>query len=270
MALFFSVSIANAQNVAVTKVMQGTNVTPLESAQFLTTDILSAEFDSNGKLIMKVGSNIVAELPMKHDAVMNVNFGTYDADANKLQTTVSTAGYSTMYSAFQTTVPETDGLEVYAPIYDNGVLRMNPSTKVAAGTVLAPGTGIILKAPAGSYNFTYASTTASNVESALDGTSVVTPVTDFAGKTIYSLAKENGVVAFYHYTGDNTVAGKAFLTTDHSSAKAVQFIFDDEATNISSLNQEKKTSLNGKFIENGRIVIVKGYKKYNTAGQTIK
>lgn len=212
-------------------VREGTTVR--ESAQFHLSKTPRISFDSDGKVVMKLGDNDtnVAELPMKNGAELHVTMQDYDESQNKINATVSAADYSTLYSAFQLTVPS--GVEVYAPEYDaeKNVLKMNSDTKVAEGTVLPAGTGIVLKNQ-GEYEFTYSDATPAQVNSALTGSVVSAPVTDFDG-TIYSLAKENGAVAFYKYAQPMTVAGKAFLVLPNGQqAKQVIFAFDDTVTKI--------------------------------------
>lgn len=212
-------------------VREGTTVR--ESAQFRLSKTPRISFDSDGKVVMKLGdSNTnVAELPMKNGAELHVTMQDYDESQNKLTATVSSAGYSTLYSAFQLTVPS--GVEVYAPEYDaeKNVLKMNNDAKVAEGTVLPAGTGIVLKNQGG-YDFTYSDAEPTQVYSALSGSVASAPVTDFDG-TLYSLAKENGTVAFYKYAQPMTVAGKAFLVLPNGQqAKQVAFMFDNITTNV--------------------------------------
>lgn len=208
----------------------------------------------DGKLVMTVGDNDanVAELPLKNGAEMHVTVAAYDESQNKKAVAVSSAGYSTLYSAFQVTVPS--GVEVYAPAYDaeRNVLKMNSETLVAEGTVLPAGTGVVLKNQ-GIYDFAYSDAEPTAVTSALTGSVVAAPVTDYDG-TIYSLAKEDNVVAFYRYTPSATVGGKAFLVLNKSlQTKRVTFAFD-EITNID--NNER-----GQNVVDGPI--------YNLSGQKV-
>jgi len=55
-----------------------------------------------------------------------------------------------------------------------------------------------------------------------------------------------------------------------NTAKSLYIVIDDETTDISSVNNEQLIVNNGKFIENGRIVIRKDGKKYNAQGQLLK
>lgn len=212
-------------------VREGTTVR--ESAQFLLSKTPRISFDSDGKVVMKLGNSDtnVAELPMKNGAELRITMQNYDESQNNLTATVSSAGYSTLYSAFQLTVPS--DVEVYAPEYDaeTNVLKMNNDTKVAEGTVLPAGTGIVLKKQ-GEYDFTYSDAEPTYVNSALTGSVVSAPVTDFDG-SIYFLAEENGTVAFYKYDQPMTVAGRAFLVLpDTQQAEQVALVSDDIATSI--------------------------------------
>lgn len=193
-----------------------------------------------GKATMRLGDDDhnVAELPLKNGAKMHIALEDYDAEAQShLTATVSSAGYSTLYSAFQLTVPS--GVDVYAPEYvqSSNVLRFE--NKLAAGTVLPAGTGLLLK-NAGTYNFAYSEAQPADVTSALTGSVVSAPVEDFAG-TIYSLAKEDGVVAFYKYSQSTTVGGKAFLVLPAAQAKKVTFDFGNSTTSVNEMESAEPT-----------------------------
>lgn len=90
----------------------------------------------------------------------------------------------------------------------------------------------------------------------------------------YILASKDGVQAFHKVTTNAMTAqlNKAFLTlpTSASTARSIIFI-EDEATSINEIfGAEESVANNGKFVENGRVVIVKGGVKYNIAGQIVK
>ena len=90
----------------------------------------------------------------------------------------------------------------------------------------------------------------------------------------YILASKDGVQAFHKVTTNamNAQVNKAYLTmpAEVSSARSIIFI-EDEATSINEIfGAEESVANNGKFVENGRVVIVKGGVKYNIAGQIVK
>lgn len=76
---------------------------------------------------------------------------------------------------------------------------------------------------------------------------------------------------FLQYTGSAFVHNRAYLVHQQASdAKAMRMIFaDSEATRIDNTVGES-SARSGKFLENGKIVIVKHGMKYNVAGQAIK
>ena len=91
----------------------------------------------------------------------------------------------------------------------------------------------------------------------------------------YILASnKNGVQAFHKVTTNAMTAqlNKAFLTlpTSASTARSIIFI-EDEATSINEIfGAEESVANNGKFVENGKVIIVKNGVKYNIAGQIVK
>lgn len=212
-------------------VREGTTVR--ESAQFQLSKTPRISFDSDGKVVMKLGDNNtnVAELPIKNGAELHVTMQDYDESQNKLNATVSAAGYSTLYSAFQLTVPS--DVEVYAPEYDaeKNELKMYGDARLAEGTILPPATGVVLKNQ-GEYEFYYSDAEPADVSSSLTGSVVSAPITDF-DVTVYSLSKEGNTVAFSKYEQPTTVAGKAYLALNDSTIGQVTLMFDDIATNIS-------------------------------------
>ena len=90
----------------------------------------------------------------------------------------------------------------------------------------------------------------------------------------YILASKDGVQAFHKVTTGAMTAqlNKAFLTlpTSASTARSIIFI-EDEATSINEIfGAEESVANNGKFVENGKVIIVKNGVKYNIAGQIVK
>ena len=89
----------------------------------------------------------------------------------------------------------------------------------------------------------------------------------------YILASKDGVQAFHKVTTGamDAQVNKAFLTiTDDASARSIIFI-EDEATSINEIfGAEESVANNGKFVENGKVIIVKNGVKYNIAGQIVK
>ena len=104
-------------------------------------------------------------------------------------------------------------------------------------------------------------------------TGVIVPDTKIPENSYILASNKDGVQAFHKVTTGamDAQVNKAFLTiTDDASARSIIFI-EDEATSINEIfGAEESVANNGKFVENGRVVIVKGGVKYNIAGQIVK
>lgn len=88
----------------------------------------------------------------------------------------------------------------------------------------------------------------------------------------YILASKDGVQAFHKVTTGamDAQVNKAFLTITDAQARSIIFI-EDEATSINEIfGAEESVANNGKFVENGKVIIVKNGVKYNIAGQIVK
>lgn len=265
---------ANAQTAYTYVQQNGEKIVALGTAAFSVTDNPTVEF-INGKAVMKIGTNTVAELPMDNGGQLVVEFTTSLADEalNKVSKTVTDAGYATIYSPFQLQVPASGDVEVYAPTYDteNNVLKCNDDTDVA-GKILPVGTGLLLK-NAGTVEFTISDGTATAAsKGALSGTAIAIP-TSSIGDDVYTLGHEknnSSLFGFFKYSGENLGAGLAYLELPAAQAKSksVMLSFED-LTSVSSIEQRTKPK-DGKFLENGRIVIKKDGIKYNVNGQEVR
>lgn len=254
----------------------GTKVSAVGTAQFDVSNTLTVEF-VNGKAVMKSGENEVALLPMTDSGQLVVEFTNPDASdgENKLAKTVSSSGYATLYSPFNLAVPENSSVEVYAPAYSNGTLKLNSDTKIAGGSIIPAGTGLILK-NAGDIVFTFseAAATATQV-SALDGSALEINKPDVSGKTVYTLGHESTTneYGFFAYGGSTMAAGKAYLLAAMvSEASIVRFSFDEEEAGSETCidNIDQSVYNDGKRFENGRLVIYRDGKKYSSTGIILK
>jgi len=61
-----------------------------------------------------------------------------------------------------------------------------------------------------------------------------------------------------------------FTAPTPNSAKAINIVIEEEATAISEVRGERLEARDGKFLENGKVVIIRNGKKYNINGQRIK
>lgn len=97
----------------------------------------------------------------------------------------------------------------------------------------------------------------------------ITDATKAANTTYYYLGVENGKVVFRPLADGGTLAaGKCFFTVDTppAGAKSLRIALDDDnATGVTEI-ESNAVKANGKFIENGQIIIVNNGKKYNVVG----
>lgn len=255
---------ANAQENIKIKVFQEGQGLDAGLRVSLSQDV-SFKFDSDGNVVVTSGDDTtpIGKAPIKNKTSMTVAFNSTEL-AHTL--TVTDAGYTTIYSPFRIIVPSIpQQLEVYAPTFNNGRLQLNSNTRLAPGTVIPAGTGVIVKCyELDGSNFLKTTTNApDNVTSALSGSVISLPASNFG--TIYSLAKENGELGFYQYTGENTVAGKAFLELN-SNAKCILFDFDGDATGIEkpdAVRSDAVFNLAGEKVGNDyKGVVIENGKKY--------
>jgi len=296
LSLMMSVGIgmAHAQKAYTYIQQKGTAVPENGVACYdLDNDDVTMEFDQNGNAIVEVASQTVAQLKTKGGAQLAVQLnnpsiqksdGSGVLTLNELTVKINSEGYATLYSPFLLTATTTGTAKIYAPTFDqeNKKLVLNSGTEILGGSVIPFNTGLMLKSDGEqTVNFTIStgSAVASHV-SALSGSAVrLVPSTDVdveSGNTIYTLGhdKTTNKFGFFCYTGEYLNPGKAFLVAptmpEQSAARYVRFYFGDESTAISTVSNEKMAGSDGKYLENGRIVIVKNGKKYNTNGQEMR
>ena len=113
-------------------------------------------------------------------------------EMNPFDLTISNAGYATLYLDYPTEIPE--GIKVYtAREVDGNVIKME-----LVEDVLPANTGVVVKAPAGTYTFTYTATDVPAIPNNLfKGTVVNEYVNVPSNSTAFVLSKVNGEVGMY-------------------------------------------------------------------------
>ena len=158
------------------------------------------------------------------------------------------ANYATLVLDYNAIIPE--GVVAYVVSGNNET----SATLEEVEGILPANTGVVLK-NAGNHTFKKVCAAASTVtieSNFLFGYTDNTPVSESEhadtgeNGTVYALAKGDAGVAFYHYTGKNYLAGKAYLqVSNDSGARSLVFNFnDDNATAIENLEttNEKQQS----------------------------
>lgn len=187
---------------------------------------------------------------------------------------VSKYGWATFSSPYKLDFSGVENLEAYAVTDHEGSVV----TKSDALGVVAANTGVLLKGVEGS-NSTYYNIPVSTGE-AYDGTNLMVAGTGASvsaeeGKTKYVLGVSGSDKAEFQKivsTPATVATGKAYLQFNEViSARAMSFE-GDEITGIENVvaAPAEATLKEGKFIENGKLVIVKNGMRFNAAGQQMK
>ena len=181
---------------------------------------------------------------------MNGHGSTFNAEEYKetVATVSEAANYATLVLDYNAIIPE--GVVAYV-VSDN---NETSATLEEVDGILPANTGVVLK-NAGNHTFkkvcaaTLTATIQSNLLFGYTNKTVVSGSEhEDTGEngTVYALAKGDDGVAFYHYTGENYLAGKAYLqVSNDSGARSLVFNFnDDNATAIENLEttNEKQQS----------------------------
>lgn len=260
---------ADAQGVCLSVEQNGETLSALGSAWHNLEDgeELTIEF-AGGKAVVSNGTAVVATLPCTEDGAMVVRTGEMSGD-NRLAFSVSSEGYSTLYSPFQLTVPEGSGVEVYAPSFEDGKLKLTSATRLEPGTVVPPEIGLVLK-NAGDIAFPFTGSAAAAIPTALSGTSLAIPTPEASGQTVCTLTHDSAdpsLFGFGKHGGSTLAAGEAYFLSE-DGLSFVPFSLSDGTSGVSGVAVSASSAplLDGKYVERGRVVIVKGGSKYTDSG----
>lgn len=180
--------------------------------------------------------------------------------------TISDAGYATYATKNNVVVPSNENVKVMT-VKVNAAGTGIVLNDVAAGTVIPANTGILVKAPAGKYDFVVTS-----AEGTALANDLIAATADVAsdGAKFFALTKLGEKVGFALVANGVVIpAGKAYLEVSKGTA-AKFFSLDGEATGINSVKTAKadgayytlegvKTTkpVKGLYIHNGKKIVVK-------------
>lgn len=274
--LAVAVSMVHAQKVYASVYQNGEELTQLGVASFDVDYVTEpvAEF-INGRVVVKIGKNKVATLPMRDGGALVMEYDTEKEEAKLDKVTKSPTEakpYATIHSPYQLVVPE--GCEVYAPTFDEArqVLLLLSSNRLPAGAVVPAETPLVVKGTT-SVDFTISSGTPTCApSSALKGTSlrIDTP----SKGTVYTFGRDRQDASRYglfKYVAAKMPAGVAYLqTSGTASARQIDMEFDGAATAVDAV--ESPTAAQGvrKYVADGNVVIERNGKRYNLNGQEIR
>ena len=208
-------------------------------------------------------SNITVKLIARNSTV-NIYY-----PISKLNAEVSKYGWATFSSNYKLDFTGVSGLEAYAVTGHEG----NVITKSDALGVVAAGQGVLLKGTEGSSSTFYNIPVSTG--DAYDGTNLMVAGTGASvsaegGKTKYVLGVSAGDEAEFQKivsTAATVAKGKAYLQfNEEILARSMRFSGDNitAVENVEAAAEAKAKE--GKFIENGKLVIVKNGVKFNAAG----
>ncbi len=182
--------------------------------------------------------------------------------------TITSAGYATFCSPYALDFSGIEGLTAYIVIgtESGSTLALTPVTSVAANT------GVLLEGNAKEYSIPVAASgTDYSATNKLVGVIASDVLTAKAGYVLMGSPK----VGFYLNNNDFTLtANTAYLPANFAEvtggARSAYF-FRGDITGVEAVEAAAEATLkDGKYLENGKVVIVKNGVKYNAAGAQVK
>ena len=197
--------------------------------------------------------------------VSNIELKKIPATVSK---TITAAGWATYCSPYALDLEHATGL-TDAYIVTGATGSVLSTTSVKDGTIPA-NTGILIEAAAGTVTIPVVASSSTDV--AANKLVGVTANTNIAANAGYVLMNETAGVGFYQNANAFTVgANTAYLPASFASGARSAYFFGGEITGVANVEAAAEAKAqDGKFIENGKIVIVKNGKKFNANGQQVK
>ena len=212
---------------------------------------------TNACLYVTGETDPVVSVPLQDGATLKVSYEAF------VRVSLNNAGYAT-FSAKDASFVATEGVTAYKAAVDGELITLT----ALVGNIPA-GTGVLL----------YGETAGAkvNLPVATSGSNA-----DVTGNSLKATTMADGSLApfeantwalgdgeeFLTYTGTAYTHNRAYLVHEQTAgARAIRMVFD-ETTGIESAAEVSLRE--GKFLENGQIVIVKNGMKYNVSGRAIK
>ncbi len=201
----------------------------------------------------------LVSVPLTDGAKLTVRFEDF------VRVNLNDAGYAT-FSAKDASFIATEGITAYKAFVNGELITLT----ALEGNIPA-GTGVMLYGETPGTKVDLPVATSGDDADVKDNSLKPTTLSDGSlaemESNVWALGGGN---QFLQYTGAAFIHNRAYIVHEKAAgAKAMRIVFDNEATDIDAFISEK-SAREGKFIENGNIVIVKNGMKYNVAGQAIK
>jgi len=194
--------------------------------------------------------------------------------ANASVATIGDTGWTTFASPYALNLSGMTASEgEVAAYYASAVDGENVTMTSTESDAVAAGTGLMLKGTPGA---TITIPVAASAGTAISGNRLVgcTTSTPLDVNSNYYVLVNNGGTAEFQRLNENGAtipAGKAYLnTTASNSARSLRISFGN-ITNVANVEAAAEAKAqDGKFIENGKLVIMKNGQKFNANGQQVK
>lgn len=215
---------------------------------------------TNACLYVAGSDDPVVKVPLKDGAKLSVKYDAF------VRVNLNSAGYGT-FSAKDASFIATEGVTAYKATVDGELI-----TLIALDGNIPAGTGVLLygETPNTKVSLPVATTgaTADVTNNSLKPTTLADGSLAEMEDNVWALGGGN---QFLRYTGSAFIHNRAYLVHEQQAgAKAMRMIFaEDDPTGLDEIVNQTPAR-DGKFLENGNIVIIKNGKKYNVAGQAIK
>ena len=176
--------------------------------------------------------------------------------------TLNAEGFATFSAAFPAKI---ENANVWTAVIDGNKIV---ATKVENGLVPA-GTGVLVSKNQDSAEGVKAVYDATAPASLDNNNLVATTNADGSLAEVQNKALVLSGSTFKTYTGAALAANKAYFEYAENLSKPMAIVYDGGATATDAIVEEQK-ELNGKFIQNGKLVIINGAKKTSVAGYEMK
>ena len=248
------------RNLVVGDYTAGTESFPTALVTITTTGAKDESFTVDGTQLISISGKDQGSSKFNQSATVDYVL----VKAASVSKTVTAAGYATFCSPYALDLEHATGL-TNAYIVTGATGNVLNTTSVKDGTIPA-NTGILIEAPAGTVTIPVVASSSTDVSgNKFQG---VTEATEIAANAGYVLMASPSL-GFYKNANAFTVgANTAYLPANIAAGSARSaFFFGGNITAVDNVEAAAEAKAKeGKFIENGKLVIVKNGQKFNAAG----
>jgi len=220
-------------------------------------------FGSSHAYIVESDGDVELALNKPNAKEMDYFYGIY-AYSTPVNTSITAAGWSTLYTSKALDFSEVEGLTAYIATVSGNTVILDKVNSVPANT------GVVLEGNQGNYSIPVATAPASEQGELLGSATEATELDE--DYKYYGLAlNDKDQVQFSRISAGTIAAGKAYLKVADTEANVLNVVFDDETTGVNTvairnndseavynLNGQKVNTLQkGLYVKSGKKFIVK-------------